>query len=79
MVAEPTRRATFQTGPLEHVVVLQGNMDSPLSQLQLHPIHVRRRFDPENSTVQFTVLHLWDYRAAAIPLSLPATKPEFPS
>jgi hypothetical protein len=55
-------RPTLRTRPMPYVLMLQVDVDLPFSQLQVHPFHVPRGFDPQNSSIQFSILHAGNCR-----------------
>src|SRR5437667_12699854 len=57
VVEEFARFLTFRTRPLDIGFVVQINVDLSMVQLQIHPFHIPRRLDPQNLSVQFSILH----------------------
>src|SRR5437016_13881149 len=55
-------RPTLCTRPMPHVLMLQVDVDLSFCQLQVHTFHTPRGFDPQNSSIQFPILHAGNCR-----------------
>src|ERR1017187_8041104 len=57
MIVRLGLRPTLRTQPIPHFLVLQVNVNLSFPQIQVHAFHIPRGFDPQNSSIQFAVLH----------------------
>src|SRR5438132_9787953 len=57
MIVERSQRTAYGTNPLP--IVLMGEVDVHFSLLhfQFHALHLPRRFDTQNASIQFMILH----------------------
>jgi hypothetical protein len=57
MVIQLAVRAAFRAGPTPYLTVLQINVHFALNQLQLNSFHQPGRFDSQNLSIKFAILH----------------------
>jgi hypothetical protein len=57
MVIQLAVRAAFRAGPTRYLTVLQINVHFAVSQLQFNSFHQPGRFDSQNLSIKFPILH----------------------
>lgn len=57
VIVEFALRSAFRTGPVDHLLVPQVNVNLASLQLQLHRIYKPGSLNSENAPIEFVILH----------------------